>query len=186
LQPRAFTLIEVMAVVVILALLAGTVVWSLTGDVRRVGVAEAADTIAHVDRTARIAAQRFEGGCRLRIDLDQQRARRLHTDAGGEVAAAHSVSLPRGHRIEQLVLAPDVGDAATGGAAARRVISGAIDIAYSPQGASPTYALRLGSPSGRQQWLVFAGLTGQMTVIDDERDVDNLFAMLAATRPDAD
>jgi hypothetical protein len=45
-------------------------------------------------------------------------------------------------------------------------------------GRTPSYAVRV-EAGGRQQWLVVSGLTGTFEKVDDEQNVDDIFARLA-------
>lgn len=193
-----FTLIEVMAVVALLGLLAGAVVWSMTDEAKRWSRADAAGQIAHADRRARIAARRLGRPCALRFDLDRQVVYRVTLDVAGTEAPGHVLALPVGHRIDRIVFARAASSTfGPGGPAARGKDSGVVDVAYSTAGRSASYAVRLVSadrsggrnaPAGSDdggRWLVFAGLTGQMVLDHDDDEVDNLFAALATGRPDA-
>ncbi len=191
----AFTLIEVMAVVALLGLLAGATVWLMADDARRASRAEAVARLAHADRTTRLAAQRLGRPCVLRCDLAAQRLRRVADTAEGEEAVAHAVELPVGYRIARITLpsAPGRSPRARGTEIGHDVESGTVDIPYSTAGRSPSYAVRIdfeGDPSRRPHegpggWLVVAGLTGQVMVVSNEKEVDNLFRTLARGRPDA-
>lgn len=172
-----FTLIEVLAVLVVLGLLAGATAWSLADTADRATAEEVFGRIAHADRLARIAAERTGQNCVLRYDLDAQQMRRVLTDADGTQEAGHVVGLPKGLAIDRIVVHQ-----------LDRVTSherGDVTVAYSARGRSISYAVRV-AHDGTHTWLIFAGLTGQMTVTDHEREVDNLFALLAGGRPDAD
>jgi hypothetical protein len=68
-----------------------------------------------------------------------------------------------------------------------------VEIGYSVGGRSVSYAIRLTftdvdsqtPPEERGVWMVFSGLTGQLMLVQDEEEIENLFAMLTAGRPDA-
>jgi prepilin-type N-terminal cleavage/methylation domain-containing protein len=196
---RAFTLIEVMAVVMILGLLVGATVWLMVDDARRASRADAVGRLAQADRLARLAAKRLGAPCVLRCDLDAQRVRRIVRAEGGREEVSHAVRLPPGCRIAEITLpeGPRRSTRARRTRAGRTVDAGAVDIAYSTAGRSPTYALRLVCEDGRGRrtdaegeehadgWLVVAGLTGQVMVVQDEEEIDNLFRTLARGRPDA-
>jgi prepilin-type N-terminal cleavage/methylation domain-containing protein len=172
---RAFTLLEVMAVVVLLGLTAGAVAWSFAGHVRHASRDAAVSQFVRADRLARLAAQRQGRPCALRIDLTTQRLVR-HMGAPTEAPAeqAHSATLAGG-RCDRIVVA---------GTAASTAPAGIVEIPFSPGGRSPSYAVRLVF-SERALWLVFSGLTGQATVIENEQHAHNLLAALGTARPDA-
>lgn len=64
---------------------------------------------------------------------------------------------------------------------ARDASAGDVKIEYSPQGTTETFAIELGIAGGDSVWLLFAGLTGQLTQLEEERDVESI---LQAIRPD--
>ncbi len=175
---RGFTLVEVLAVVVLLGLLAGATAWSLAENARRSSLEHIVGRIAHVDRTTRIAAERFGEVQTLRFDLDRGRLQRVAPGNAGEARGSHVSSIPAPFRIAELLLPQ------TGGRA-ERFDAGAVEIACSSGGRSKSYAARVDSPE-ESVWLVFSGLTGQMILIEHESDVDDIFALLEAGRPDAD
>ncbi|MCY2926023.1 MAG: prepilin-type N-terminal cleavage/methylation domain-containing protein [Planctomycetota bacterium] len=179
---RAFTLLEVMAVVTLLALLAGATAWSLADEARKSSRAKAVADVAHADRMARLGAQRCGQPCRLQFDLIHQEVRRL-TGPADQAQPAHSLALPRNCRIDRIVT-PSSGP---GGERAD-----AVAIAFSSGGRSDSYAVRLAfedGPAGNDAdglgpnvWILFAELTGQTTLVSNEDELDKLFA---AERPDA-
>ncbi len=58
------------------------------------------------------------------------------------------------------------------------VDSGQVDIAYSQQGFSQTYAIRL--PHGDDdRWMMVAGLSGRVFWTDDEKQLESIFSSLA-------
>jgi prepilin-type N-terminal cleavage/methylation domain-containing protein len=190
---RAFTLIEVLAVVALMGLLAGATVWSLAEDVRRSSHAEIVGRIINADHAARLAGQRLGEPCSLLFDLRTQSVRRVIGNEEGGRQTRTVLKLPPGYRIDCIVL-----PAAPGASRGPVVVqdSGEARIPFSTGGRSAAYALRLvsrdDSPGGnadgkvRQEWLVFAGLTGQMTVGLDDDQVNNLFVALEkGARPDA-
>jgi hypothetical protein len=66
---------------------------------------------------------------------------------------------PDGVRVERVVTPAD--DAA----------GGDVDLRVSARGYSPSYAVLLAGPGGRRQWVLFAGLTGEAGVANDDREV---------------
>ena len=191
-HPKAFTLIEVMAVVVILGLLATATVFSLADEVQTTGRSDVIDRLVHEDQLARLADRRTGDACVLEFDLDRQRLRRVDNLAG-EPRPAHAWKLPDACRIAQVLRS---GDASTDPAspAPASVENGAAEVTFGYGGYAETYALRLecktapqsgGQPDEQTVWLVFAGLTGQKMLLQNEDDVRKLLAALAAPRPDA-
>jgi prepilin-type N-terminal cleavage/methylation domain-containing protein len=196
---RAFTIVEMMLVIALIGLLAGAAGWSLTKSVQRSTRADVADRIREMDRMTRAAAQRLGRRYVLRIDLEKQRLWRA-VDRGHEMeAASHAFHLPPRYRVKRMLVPRQAGERGYlhDGRPATEQNEGCVNIAYSTGGQSVTYALRLvpvdsRADSGgagaqrRSQWLVFSGLTGQMTKINEREAVENLFAHLTTGRADAD
>jgi len=183
-----FTLLEIMLVVVLLALLAGAVTWSLAGQLRRSDRADVISRLEHADAMARVAARRH-GPCVLRIDLDAQSLRRID-DRRGEGRASHTAVLPNDFGVKRVVTTTGRRDGTSSrrSGGAQQHTSGAVDIEYSRSGRSGAYALHVTGVRDDDEglWLVFAGLTGQVTTLDNEDDVEKLFALLTTGRLDAD
>lgn len=169
---RAFTLVELMAVVLLTALLATAVSLSLVHSRRIVQLQEVLDQLAFQDRLMRQQARQANRPARLLFQLDQDRVARV--DSADPQVSGSCVQLPRGYRIDRLRL--------PGGEASM----GEIALPCSANGHTPTYALRISAPQGQRQWIVVAGLTGQVQKEMDENTIHQLFAALGAARPDAD
>jgi prepilin-type N-terminal cleavage/methylation domain-containing protein len=197
-RPNGFTLIEMMAVAALLGLLAAATVWSLGDDVLRSSRRRVVAAVGHADRLARLAGRRFGKQCVLRFDLDKQQIGRLLPGDQDDTAAGHMLRLPPDYRIGRVMIARTTAGLDDLGLAWVAVDSGSADIVCSTAGRSVSYAVRLAFPGGAggqdagdelaggEIWLVFSGLTGEMTLIHDEDAVDNLFSLLATGRPDAD
>jgi prepilin-type N-terminal cleavage/methylation domain-containing protein len=188
---RAFTLIEVMAVVLILGILATATIFSLAEQVPAARRNDVLDRLAHEDALARLAVRRTGAPATLRIDLGDQQLWRVD-EAASEGQASHSWRLPRGYRLDQ-VLRPVTSEGGTSSAALSRIDTGTADVLFNTLGCSDTYALHLICPGGNPEsgpnedslWLVFAGLTGQKMTLKHEDEVHNLLAALGTPRPDA-
>jgi prepilin-type N-terminal cleavage/methylation domain-containing protein len=159
----AFTLVEVMAVVLILALLAGAAAWSFARPLTRARTSEAIDLITSFDASSRLAARRFGRGVDMQFELSDQALIRRE---GGQVT--YRVNLPPGFAIEQIRTAGRVRDA------------GEVTVECSRMALSPSYALKLIGPGGLERWLVVAGLSGQVTAARDDADVDAILNLSAA------
>jgi len=184
LRRGAFTLIEVMAVVALLGLIAGATAWSLADDAQRYALQDVVDRLSHADRMTRMASRRLGEPCRLRFDLDTQQVRRI----GKNEHASHTLNIPAGFRIDRIVtphIVDDVGRATRSGISKRE--TGRIDIAFSTGGHSISYAVRvIGEADNQGTWLVVSGLSGQLTLDHEQDEIENLFAQLASSGPDAD
>jgi prepilin-type N-terminal cleavage/methylation domain-containing protein len=136
-----FTLIELMAVVALLGLLAGAVAWSLADTVERATRGELRARLMEADRRARQAARRRGAPHRLRLDLAAQHVQRRR---GGE-ADALARAIPAPWTLTRVRVAP--GTEAPGYRAARAAPrpgrGGQAEIGISAGGRSPSNALRL-------------------------------------------
>ncbi|MGB7158463.1 MAG: type II secretion system protein [Tepidisphaeraceae bacterium] len=165
-----FTLIEIMAVMLILALLSAAAAWSFSRPLARARASEAIELVTSFDASSRLAARRFGRRVEMVFDLaDGALVRR----EGGQVA--YRGMLPAGFSIEQVRIGEGVRDA------------GEVTIECSRLALSPSYAVKLVGPAGVERWLVVAGLSGQVTAARDETDVDAIlnFGAAAAARRDA-
>lgn len=173
---RGFTLVEVAAVAVLMALLAGGVAMTFAGPVRRMRAGDAVDRMRSFDATARLAARRSGRPAEWVLDLRAGTLERREGRAAGGTSdppeAVYPASLPGGFRIDRVRAIASAGEAGRGGPA--DVSSGLATLTCSPDGLTRTYAVRLVGP-GLDRWLVFAGLTGQLTQVDDEAAVDAIF-----------
>lgn len=177
---RAFTLIEVMAVVFLIGLLAAATIWSLAADVSKAQGEQAIESILHVERTTRAAARRHGQEYRLQIDLDRQTLARL--DPHGQ--PGHAVRLKAPMRVLEVV------SFETGERAADRPVvfeRGVVEIGYSSSGYSRSFGLTV--LTGRETdkvSLVISGLTGQVVRTQDEDEYRKIWAAVAPQRVDAD
>lgn len=159
-----FTLIEMMAVLLLLSLLAGAAVVGFAAPLRAARARQAVEQVGASDASARQAARRSGRDVELIIDLSEQQL--IRRESREDTRGTLRTSLPAGFRIDQI---------RTG----ERVVSaGTISIRCSPQGLSRTYALRLVGPEF-DQWLLVAGLSGQMKALNDESLVASIFAELS-------
>lgn len=197
---RAFTLVEVMVVVVLIGLMAGAVAVSLTGDLDRATREDVIGKLTYADAQARMAGKRL-GPSTLTIDLDEQRLW-LSTPTKGrdEPQPGNAIGLARDYTIQEVVWLDPKPITAKNARDRQRVSKedGTVELPYSAEGYSRTYALRIEGPaSGQTQdstnpderrttWLLFAGLTGHVITNDDPQRINNLLATLAHTRADAD
>ena len=172
---RGFTLVELTAVLLLAALIATGVTVSLKGARRDTLLDDAVLRWKAYDEATRAQARRSGGPLRLRIGIDAGRARRLAADDNRPLGGTLDFPPgPDGVRIERVLTPAD--DA--GG--------GDVDVRVSARGYSPPYAVLLGGPGGRRQWVLFAGLTGEASLGHDDRQVLDTIRLAAAGGDDPD
>jgi prepilin-type N-terminal cleavage/methylation domain-containing protein len=165
---RAFTLIEVVACVALLVILCMIAGVSLRGRQRAAGMDLAVEQIRFADAQARERARRTGREVHLRFDLER----------GGEVLLESSDGAER-------IALPDGCRATRAYSAGRATRGREISITCSGAGYTPSYAVLVETEGNerQQRWILFAGLTGAMRTVADERTVDEILfgtAMSAA------
>lgn len=158
-----FSLIEVLSVLVLVSLVAVSVTLRWGDMYRDVQHQAQIEKIIDVDFKARRHATGRHRICRLIFDLDKQSIRSSRWVDGVEKFVQHH--LKGGTRISKI-------------RSVSRVDSdNQIEITVSDLGATPTYALQL-THDDDFRWIVFAGRTGQSKIVEDGKEVDELFASL--------
>ena len=161
---RGFTLIELVLVLLVLAILSSAVVVRLHSPARNAQWEDLLSAVGDYDAMTRARARQQDGAMRLIVDLS---GGRLYRAAPDETKPSGAVLAIRdGRRIERIRLGEET------------VRRGEVAIACSPQGLTPTYAIRLVDDQGRQAWLLTAGLTGQVTVFNDDETFEQTWQTL--------
>jgi prepilin-type N-terminal cleavage/methylation domain-containing protein len=155
---RAFTLIEMLGVIAIMAMLSGAAAMMLGGTRHAADLQQGIEQIAQSDASARALARSLDQPVILSMALTSGQIRR----SNGNTTAVLG-NLPDDVKIQR----ERVGDTSTD--------FGNADITFNPRGCSNSYAVKLATSSGDKQWIVFAGLSGQMLKVSDE-DIDAIFA----------
>ena len=154
-----FTLVELMLVLLILAIAAAAVTVRAQGSLRGARMNEVLSAFRDFDRTTRAAARNQDRPFRLVVSLSGGTIARA--DGEGRLIRGQVMSLPSDIRFDRLLVRrQDCRD-------------GDVTISCSRKGFTPTYAVLLKS-SGRSQWLVVAGLTGDMLLVADEKQARNI------------
>lgn len=170
-RANAFTLIEAVVVLTLMGLLAAAVTVSLAGAARAARVEDVIDAYAAFDRTTREAARRFGRTPALRFDLNRGTVTRRDAER-----SETRLALRGDFRVARVMTAE------------RDSRSGEVEVPVTARGYTPSYAVLVVGPTS-QRWVVFAGLTGQSTVLADERDVQDILSTTsnssAAIGPDA-
>lgn len=168
----AFTLVELMAAVLILALLSTAAVLSFSHPLASARLDDACRELQRFDASARALSRVTGKPVRTMLNLtDNVLVRR---QGGGSEDAAR-VPMPAGIRLAEVRIE---GESFTGGE---------VEVDASPVGWTRTYAVRLAGQSG-ERWVLFAGVTGQATRLNDVRELDAIEAQANARAPrhDAD
>jgi len=166
-------MIELAIVLLILAIAAAAVVLRVQGPMQRAEMRRIVDAVEQFDGTTRLAARRQDRSLRLVIDLSRGRLTRTQPDGG--IVNATPLEMPSGVSIGKVIVRD------------RQIRSGTVSIACSRQGWTPSYAMRLDGDDGRR-WILFAGMTGAVVNVDDEKQVRDILAMAVdepAARADA-
>lgn len=169
-------LLEMVAVIAILALAAGLAGWSLKSARPTPTFESVAEQIAAYDRSARTYARRFNQPVELNFRMYDVSSQVIEAPAGAHPPTRLTLYLPSGFTVDQ-VQPSSLGDA----------------VRVSDQGRTPSYAVVLAGASGRR-WIFFSGLTGEMQMVDNLEASERLWSLLRArqlderlllTRPDA-
>ena len=163
---------ELLAVLVILGLLTAVAAVRLHGPYRAARLRDVAERVAFADQQVRVHARRFAQSGQLVCDLDRNL---IYARCEGTGDLPHfRVPIPRSVPLDR-VQTPW-----------QQIDRGQARIDVAPDGQTPSYAVRLRSADGRLQWLFFSGITGQVTWLEAESDVQQLFQLLDQDRADAD
>ena len=160
-EGSGFTLIETMLAVLIMALLTAGVALSFSQPLKASRTADAIELVRSFDLLGRQAAITSNRNVRLVFDLSSNTL--LQRDGPDLHELRTHVSLPPGCRIDSLRIAGQL------------VSAGEAVVDISPHGWSRSYAVHLQGP-GADRWLVFAGLSGQMSKVNDESQIPTYHA----------
>src|SRR5688572_26304090 len=94
-DPRAFTLIEALAVIFIMALMAGVAAVSLSGAARSARVEDVAERFVAFDRSTRELARRFGRTPALRFEVNRGTIARVEDDRDAAPLATSDVWVRR-------------------------------------------------------------------------------------------
>lgn len=165
-----FTLIELLAVLVIVGLITAVASLRLSGTVQAARMEWAADRLIAADGLMRSHAATCGRAAHLRFQLGSSRLTREFGDSGTK-----SSIVDLGPSMQISRFQSTTRDAETGEAS----------IDYTPLGASHTFAVELKGPGNQRRLLFFAGITGQVTRMEDGQDASRLLQALCRSRTDA-
>jgi prepilin-type N-terminal cleavage/methylation domain-containing protein len=158
----AFTLIELVACIAIMAILAAAAALSLHGHRGEATLPTAIQIIRFADEQARQRALRSDAPVELRIAFAHP-----HTVLLSSGATSSEFQLPDGFRVARARSAGWSRD------------TGEIAVRFSPRGWAPAYALQI-TDGARSQWLAFTGLIGDPQTLDDDQTLEHILSATSA------
>ncbi|MFG0250422.1 MAG: Tfp pilus assembly protein FimT/FimU [Phycisphaeraceae bacterium JB051] len=146
---KGFTLFELIAVILLLAVFAAAVRGPVVDMMDRINTRNSIEQIKTIDRLLRLEAKR--SGNAIQLHIDPLEGIMMRTDSSEEqTLVGQAVQLDASCQIERIHLAPQTDDFDELNAV----------ITCSPDGATPSYAMEI-QTANQRTWLLFAGLTGQ-------------------------
>jgi prepilin-type N-terminal cleavage/methylation domain-containing protein len=168
LSSPAFTLIELMLAVLLLALLTSAAALSFSAPLRAARAQDAIAQLREFDQSARRAA--IASGRAVRMVFDLSDASLLRRDGPQLDQRRAQTALPHGFRVDEVRI----------GEHRESVGEALVDI--SPLGLSRTYALHVVG-SSFDQWLLVAGMSGEVKAISDEAEISIIFEAIDGSHP---
>lgn len=163
---RAFTLLELAAVMAIIAVVASSVLVRSAGRFRSANFDNVIDQFVFFDQLARRSAAGHEREIELTFNLNTGSVKRIDRSQKSE---SHSIRLPKGFRIIKVVTPRS------------KTTSGIVKIPLTRRGHTPTYAVQISGPSDQRRWYSIIGLTGQLVPVNEPGDIDELFSVFKKT-----
>jgi type II secretory pathway pseudopilin PulG len=156
--------LELLVVIAVLSLLSVMVVTRVTGVHNKAAFEQAVSLWQFDDAELRSYARRHDRPAELRLELASgDLVRKFSRDDRSD-----GVRQSLGDRV---VVARYV-------SSTRDTESGRVSVNYSPQGTSESFAVKLAGPGGRAGWLLVAGISGQVTALERDTEVEDVFAAL--------
>ena len=157
----AFTLIEMLGVLAIMALLSAAATVMLSGSRHAADMHDAIEQFQQADISVRTLSKNADRPVTLVISLPNGRMARTNQDAMDTLG-----SLPSDVKIERVRKGSSTID------------YGSAAIAFNAGGRSDSYAIKLVNSARQRQWIIFAGLTGQMSEVNDD-EIDQIFEQIS-------
>lgn len=174
---HGFTLLELLAVLLLTGLLASVAVASFKATRRIAHMRQAVEELAALDAIARREASSLGRPVQLVFNLDDQVVQAFDMTVEPR-RLVDQVTLGGALRIEQLITADQ---SLSSGQLALFCTSGGAFASENHNASTPSYALRIKEDDGghtsnpQEQWILVAGLTGQVTTPIDENTVTQIF-----------
>lgn len=163
---RGFSLLELLVVMVIVALVTASVIVSWSGVAQDAAQESAVSRLQSLDLHMRSFARGHRDECALSFEINSGQLRKhYHIEENKNPAGE---SLGRGILITDLQ--------STSG----RRQGGRIEVLFRRDGTSPTYGMCLSGPGNRKAWLLFAGMSGQVTRLKSEKEFDAALKALSS------
>lgn len=159
-----FTLIELVAVMIVIGLLSGIAVVSVSGHIHHARLVQAIQRIESLDRRARDEARQHSRPVGLLFDPRQRLVSIVTRPSERATDSTRRVKLPKGIDIQEIRVGR------------RRMTGRTVPVSLSPLGQSEPYAVRLTAANEASHWLLTIGLTGQQLELESERDIDALLS----------
>lgn len=169
-QRKAFSLIELMVVLTLMAIVVAVVTIGFNRPYRATQFQRDVEAIVHFDSLIRKRTINANQVGLLTINLDEAQlryatlARPRRENARKNLSQTSSIVMVR--------------------TAQKSLDHGSISIPFNAAGSSPTYAIQISSKTDTV-WLVFAGGSGQNLIIETKDEVDEIFKMLQTQGVDA-
>lgn len=168
----AFTLVELMVVLLILALTAGAVTLRLHAQGRAANVADVVDSLKSFDHQSRQLAQRRGQGCLVTWNLAGGAIGR--SDLNGKGDWGDGWQAPPGYALAELIVG------------SQRTDRGRMALPCTGGGQMSSYAVHVVGPKDEGTWLLVAGLSGSGVEVDNAKSAQDILALTLQGRPDAD
>jgi prepilin-type N-terminal cleavage/methylation domain-containing protein len=173
----AFTLLELLVVVAILALVSGAAALRLAPVYERARAEAFTRALLDWEQGARMQAWRTGEPSALEFDLERQRVKVLAKDRDGQHARQHE-NVTRELRFPRCVELVDVRRVDQIDAGGKR----RSQIPVTRLGESPSYFLELKRAGDKSEWIVLVGTSGQPERRSDEKNAIRLLRQLQDSR----
>jgi prepilin-type N-terminal cleavage/methylation domain-containing protein len=166
----AFTLIELMAVLVLVGLVSATTMLRFGSTTHRAQFEWSLERMMASDRLLRNHCVTCGQPGHLKFEIGTSRLERVF---GARRDDSSAVELGTRLRITRFL------------AAKRHVETGKVEVDYDSYGHSETFAIEIEGPGDQSAWILVAGLTGQTRRLEDRRDVERILEVLRPAGSDA-
>ncbi len=162
---KAFSLIELTVVLLIVGIAASAVALRVAAPMKAANMDDACRRARQFDELTRSYCRGQGRPVVMEFTADGKRIRRLNTageSVGGECELGDDLT------ITAVLLA-----------GTESYPAGNVRVACSSLGFAPTYAMLIEGPGRQRRWLIFAGLTGEVTETTDDAQVRGILEALA-------